>query len=94
MSEPGQRTMTARQAAERADALQADYFLRALRAERAAVAAETASQAQRLQRLSGLEHSSESIGIRRTLRAKDAEMRALDRMIERLLHRFPGGSAG
>lgn len=86
--------MTARQAAERADALQADYFLRTLRAERAAVAAEAASQANRLQRLSGFERSAESIDIRRALRANDAEMRALDRMIERLLHRFPGGSAG
>lgn len=86
--------MTARQAAERADAQQADYFLQALRVERVAVAAETASQAQRLQRRSGLERSSESIGIRRAVRAKDAELRTLDRMIERLLHRFPGGSAG
>lgn len=86
--------MTARQAAERADALQADYFVRVLRAERAEVAAEAASQANRLQRLSGPEHRFESIGIRRALRAKDAELRTLDRMIERLLLRFPEGSAG
>jgi glycerol-3-phosphate O-acyltransferase len=94
MSEPGQRAMTARRAAERADALQADYFLRVLRAQRAEVAAEAASQANRLQRLIGTEHRFESIGIRRAVRAKDAELRTLDRMIERLLRRFPGGSAG
>jgi hypothetical protein len=72
-----------------ADAEQADYFRGFFEGERAELARELAKHVKNLTGCMTTSDMREASAIRRAIRNAEWEMRAIDRMIEALDHRFP-----